>query len=820
MQRPTWKRARVGHYCLRVDDHFPSGKGYFQASSYRPSTPTVKIFKDIGIQVDPIETMVDKRNTDEVYVEVGGKRLEEMDLSDDRVKLLNSAFDSVALPFDHSYMNENWTHQQVVEVVAQLLPHAAAHAIESLEEIEGPSLCRFNAETLEGKELFKNLNFHSANISTVDFLKVNEHFKTVFAARAPKAEIPAPRNAPARSPTPPPALEAAPADQASRSPTPEPSTSNSATVKPPTSQDVRQSRRSSPSPSPASDTNLTSEPSTSQVNGVVAESQSPAPSEAATPEELNGQAVNGVVGEIPEEPASPAPIEDRNPQVDEIDMEEEPLAIEVDERQDADGEDRDESRPQSAVVSEGDLLSDISISEFSEDDEDVDFARLSPISLDDGVAEGAEAPEVLEDQEAPAENPEAVEEDPEPLGDRSPEEIKEFQVAFEQQFYDDIPYHGDNLELAPKVREVENRDDVEDDAPRSPDAPSNSGTSNGPTPSPSPSNMDQGDADQNGGNMEEGQEDDREPDVTPEPSRDNEEPSSSQPLSAADSPAPSDDSAHEARKTSLGALEDSMMEPAQPAIHQPTKTETVSIEANNALQSTSKTPSTDQMEQVPSISYKTAQYAPEKSAILEDQAPTPEVFASPEASASPEVHAAAPGPQKRGAPESPVSEPPAKRARVEPEEKGCQTEEEIQKVDDLYKPEEKLDASTKEKTLLGVDLEELVRKRVEMHSENFRHVCLPFNHSLDFKSWTQEEVLEMASQFMGAVEVEGLRLAECDGKIIWDLTKEELFLKLNETRAIISWRALEKFIEMLVQLETGLARNAAGGFFIAGTAFL
>uniref|UniRef100_A0A1I7UPR4 HSF_DOMAIN domain-containing protein n=1 Tax=Caenorhabditis tropicalis TaxID=1561998 RepID=A0A1I7UPR4_9PELO len=212
------------------------------------------------------------------------------------------------------------------------------------------------------------------------------------------------------------------------------------------------------------------------------------------------------------------------------------------------------------------------------------------------------------------------------------------------------------------------------------------------------------------------------------------------------------------------------------------------------------------MDQVPSISYKADPVAQEEPAILEDRPITPEASASPEVPASPEFRAA----QKRGSPGSPVSEPPAKRAHIELEEKGCQTEEKIQKVDDLYKPEEKLDACTKEKTLFGVDLEELVRKRVELHSENFRHVCLPFNHSLDFKSWTQEEVLEMT--FMGAVEVEGFKLAECDGKMIWNLTKEDFFIKLNETRAIFSWRALEKFINMLRQLETGLARNAAGYF--------
>uniref|UniRef100_A0A1I7U4M8 non-specific serine/threonine protein kinase n=1 Tax=Caenorhabditis tropicalis TaxID=1561998 RepID=A0A1I7U4M8_9PELO len=230
----------------------------------------------------------------------------------------------------------------------------------------------------------------------------------------------------------------------------------------------------------------------------------------------------------------------------------------------------------------------------------------------------------------------------------------------------------------------------------------------------------------------------------------------------------------------------------------------MSVEANNDRQSTSQTPPAESMDQVPSSSYKADPVAQEEPAILEDRPITPEASASPEVPASPEFRAA----QKRGSPGSPVSEPPAKRAHIEPEEKGCQTEEEFLNVDHLYKPEEKL--NTKNKKLSGVDLEELVRKRVELHSENFRHVCLPFNHSLDFKSWTQEEVLEMTSQFMGAVEVEGFKLAECDGKMIWNLTKEDLFLEQLNKNVGIAMNTISSTERLLIENGVQVERHSTG----------
>uniref|UniRef100_A0A1I7TWB7 ULP_PROTEASE domain-containing protein n=1 Tax=Caenorhabditis tropicalis TaxID=1561998 RepID=A0A1I7TWB7_9PELO len=149
-------------------------------SSYSPFT--VKTFEEKGIQSDPIETVVDKVEEGDVHVEVGGKRHGTIELSEKRVKSCGAGFSSVALPFDHSFENENWTHEQFVEVVAQFLPNAAVHAIDS-QPLVGCSFHRFYLDSPEGMELFKDLNLNSANISGDEFVQVGKYFESLLGAR-------------------------------------------------------------------------------------------------------------------------------------------------------------------------------------------------------------------------------------------------------------------------------------------------------------------------------------------------------------------------------------------------------------------------------------------------------------------------------------------------------------------------------------------------------------------------------------------------------------------------------------------------------------
>uniref|UniRef100_A0A1I7TWC0 Phosphagen kinase C-terminal domain-containing protein n=1 Tax=Caenorhabditis tropicalis TaxID=1561998 RepID=A0A1I7TWC0_9PELO len=166
--------------------------------------------------------------------------------------------------------------------------------------------------------------------------------------------------------------------------------------------------------------------------------------------------------------------------------------------------------------------------------------------------------------------------------------------------------------------------------------------------------------------------------------------------------------------------------------------------------------------------------------------------------------------QKRGQLESPVAKPPVKRAHVEefPEtENGCQTDEVVLKVS--YKPEKKLICGTKDRILASVDLGEIIKKKVELHTENFRNVCLPFDNTLDFRWWTHDDVLEMTSQFMEAEEVEAFRMGHIDGYMLIQ-PREDLFFELNRKKAIFSWRTFQKLPDMITQIRVNIARNACG----------
>uniref|UniRef100_A0A1I7TWB9 Retrotransposon protein, putative, unclassified n=1 Tax=Caenorhabditis tropicalis TaxID=1561998 RepID=A0A1I7TWB9_9PELO len=151
--------------------------------------------------------------------------------------------------------------------------------------------------------------------------------------------------------------------------------------------------------------------------------------------------------------------------------------------------------------------------------------------------------------------------------------------------------------------------------------------------------------------------------------------------------------------------------------------------------------------------------------------------------------------------------PPEERITVEYAENGSQTDWIRQQEENLYEPEEMLESRTKKDILLGVDVEELNRKRVELHTENFCDVCLPFNHSLDVQSWSLQDVLEMTSQFMENNEVEAFRLAGIKGNMLVQ-PYDDLFSKLNEERAIVSWRSFKKFVNMMEKMKEGIARNA------------
>uniref|UniRef100_A0A1I7TWC2 DUF3854 domain-containing protein n=1 Tax=Caenorhabditis tropicalis TaxID=1561998 RepID=A0A1I7TWC2_9PELO len=214
--------------------------------------------------------------------------------------------------------------------------------------------------------------------------------------------------------------------------------------------------------------------------------------------------------------------------------------------------------------------------------------------------------------------------------------------------------------------------------------------------------------------------------------------------------------------------------------------------------------------------------APEDRATPEvpaEERATPEVPAEDRATpeepaedrATPEVSSATSS-RKRGATESPDAEAPVKRAHVEEypnNEKGTQTDGKPQKDVNLYKREEMPTGSTREQLLSKVNLEKLKTRRQKLYSENFHDVCLPFNYSIDVKSWTQKRLLEMASQFMGSEEVEIFRFLKCDGKVA-DLPTDDLFLNVNENRAIFSWRKFKKFAFMMEQLKRSIRRNNIG----------